>query len=93
MNQIVGYVLLTYGTSFLYKYSVEYFTSFIVRKTTKVVKKGVKKAWNKANHIIEPKELIEYELLDIDVIDNNETVYVNSKMRKKSIDSSWISLD
>jgi hypothetical protein len=92
MNQILATVVISYGSAFLLKYTTNKVTDIVVDKTTQAVKNSAKGVWKNITNQQEIKPEIEYELVSTD--ENNELitdkiVYVTSKMKKKSIDSSW----
>jgi hypothetical protein len=81
MEQIATTVLVSYGATYALKYTFEYITYNIFKRTTKKAKKVV-------TNMIYPrkKKPIEYQLINIDSdkrIITDETVYVSSKPRKQ----------
>ena len=95
MNQIIGTVALSlissYGSTFAIKYAVECVTYQVVKKGSQVVKDSAKYAIYGSEKKI--PRVIEYELINFDENGNpimDETSYVTSKHRTKSIEKSWI---
>lgn len=92
MNQIIVSVIITYGTSYLIRYTAEYIAGAIVTKTGEAVGRIAK---NKAKKILgydeKKKKEIEYEYEYIDP-DSDAIIYVNSKL-KPTIEEEWDSME
>ena len=84
MNQIIATVAISYISPYFYRLAIDLFTSLIVKKTSNIAKKEIKKVWSNLNGF---EEDIEYEMMDLE---SDEIIIVNSKERKKSIDASWM---
>ena len=92
MNQILATVAISYGSAFLYRYTTNKVTDIVIDKTTRVVTTSAKSAWSSLTNSQPIKPEIEYELISVDdnkEVITDEIIYVTSKMKKKSIDSSW----
>ena len=93
MNQILATVIISYGSAFLLRYTTNKVTDIVIDKTTQAVATSAKGVWNNIKG--HPKPEIEYELISKDEnheVITDEIIYVTSKMKKKSIDSSWSEL-
>jgi hypothetical protein len=66
MNQLAAGILISYSTTYLIRYAVNCFSDAIFRKTTGLLKNGAKRTWRRVSGYEEPKDPIEYELIDID---------------------------
>jgi len=85
MNQIVASVILTTGTTYLIRYSMDYFAYAIVNKSSELAADSVKKVWKSMTK--KDNEIIEYELIDMDREDPDQIIYVTSNIVNKEWDT------
>jgi len=92
MNPIIATLAVSYTSSYLLRYSIDYFTYSVFKITTNTVKDVVKTSFQKTVKDIQddPYELISFN-------ENNDVIFdeirlVTSKDRSKSIDQSWTNL-
>ena len=83
MDTLAAGIVISYTSTYLIRFAINCFTNALFNRTTGVVKSKVTKAWNHVTRKEIEKNIIEYELIDLDRDD--ERTYVTSK-RKVSDD-------
>jgi IS1 family transposase len=87
MDTLATGIIISYTSTYLIRFAINCFTNALFNRTTGVVKNKAKQAWNHITYKEIKKDIIEYELIDLDKED--ERTYVTSK-RKVSEDWSNI---
>jgi hypothetical protein len=95
MNAIIIPIVTSYGAFYLVKYAVDCFAAAFFNKTYEIAGASVKSAvtYVKGSPKEEPTDIdsIQYEFVDI--MKDDEIVYVTSKKRKESLNENWNEVD
>ena len=87
MDTLAAGIVISYTSTYLIRFAINCFTNALFNRTTGVVKTKASQAWDRVTRKKIVKDIIEYELIDLDRTD--ERIYVTSK-RKVSYDWSGI---